>query len=494
MIKDSSNFIDDENFIDYENFIDDIIDVLEDFGYIPYSDFIDLMQEHLNIKINKTVLMTFWGKPKKVLLDSFEDKDITKADIDKFFMTLKKGRDFYTFRYFIKTHNLERDSNHMISFTKDFPYLTDFKYEPLFIDCIIENIRQHPILGHFKNEIHMKLQFNFAKNKLIKKGKKLYDIAFPDLGVIIEIDENHNISTNKNDNLKSSYVKLNGMILFRISVKEILSKKRQRKKSIGEKLYNSPILNKKLDEIMSTLLAAFCIKEKKVMQYFIINECKKYITEFRDSIQCKVEKYHTELIKADENNKEMIRRIFNDFTKNLNVINDILDEKSLSNFTNYFELKYNSINNNKSIPATVFTTFEIFKYQHIDELKYMLISYNIINKHVDILESVHINDIFLSWQQFGLIISILEHKNAIIKQRTLYYYNNIERAFDTYHDMIKKYVESIRPTETDALRVITFFESKVHESYQEELQKITDIIEDDYVIELIDSINDKFKL
>ena len=249
----------------------------------------------------------------------------------------------------------------MISFTKDFPYLTDFKYEPLFIDCIIENIRQHPILGHFKNEIHMKLQFNFAKNKLIKKGKKLYDIAFPDLGVIIEIDENHNISTNKNDNLKSSYVKLNGMILFRISVKEILSKKRQRKKSIGEKLYNSPILTKKLDEIISTLLAAFCIKEKKVMQYFIINECKKYITEFRDSIQCRVEKYNHELIKANENQKEIINTTIYDYIEILDTLNDILnDDSTTAGFTKYFNMKYLCSDNKSMIKACEFFDLNIF--------------------------------------------------------------------------------------------------------------------------------------
>ncbi|MGL5936535.1 MAG: hypothetical protein ACRCZI_13055 [Cetobacterium sp.] len=197
---------------------------------------------------------------------SWKGDIITKSEIDRFFLELTKGRDFYTFRYFIKNLELERDSNHMIRFTRGFPYLNSTKDEALLIDCILENIRQHPVLGQFKNEIHIKLQFNFPRNKLsgILKGKRTFDLAFPDLGVLVEIDEKHKKSERSNDELKSSYVKINGMVLFRIKLDDILSAKRcGRGKSFSDKVFNNPDIKKILDDILSTLLTALCIKEKK---------------------------------------------------------------------------------------------------------------------------------------------------------------------------------------------------------------------------------------
>ncbi|MGL5936534.1 MAG: hypothetical protein ACRCZI_13050 [Cetobacterium sp.] len=216
------------------------------------------------------------------------------------------------------------------------------------------------------------------------------------------------------------------------------------------------------------------------MQYFIVNECKTYITEFRDSIQINIEKYQADKLKLNsddiknKNEINFLNAVINNSIEVFDILEEVLDDNSqTTGFTKYFDMRYTCSNNLSTINATVFFDLNIFDYSQSNELKHILIKYNFIELKQYKLESLDLNKVFMTWQQFGLIVSVLNHGNNIIKQRTLYYYNNIERAFDTYHDMIKKYINLIKPTGKDAHKVISFFERIVAKTYQEEFNEIT---------------------
>src|SRR6476620_6966566 len=205
--------------------------------HFKYNDYIE------KIKILKD-LPHYLNKPNTTKANIVKNwkEDVTRKDFEELIYTMTSGYDYPSFDYLIIKHDLKLDSNNMIIFTKEFPFNNKIKKEALFIWNILYNIKVHPLLCNFLDIIIHDLQIK-CESHLIKDKKKMkYDLAFPKLNIIVEIDENHRSNVFKNDVIKNVIANMNGYALFRLNFQRIY---RDNKTKINYKTNNHNKGNKR---------------------------------------------------------------------------------------------------------------------------------------------------------------------------------------------------------------------------------------------------------
>lgn len=464
--------INDTHYNKYQTFISDVIFLIKECKYISYKDLEECISSNLGLvskagRVTKDLLIEYFSEKKiNKILWTWKKKNINIGlEHFEFFMRCEtRGIDFRNYEYFINKYELERDNNGTIIFTEDFPFDLRIKKEALIIDTILYRIKIHPVLGLFLDKIKYMLQYKFRRSQVIKAGTKLYDIAFPELGIIVENDENHDSSVADNDDLKTSYVKINGMILMRLNLKEIIGTS---EKNFGSRIYNSGLFGKFLDDLMSMIQAALFATNIEVVNRYILDKCKENITTLRDSVQENNEIFSQELL---NNNNSIIKETHKINSQLLYVLNEMLEnEDSVPNvgFEKYFKIKNDYIKENKLVKASFLVKMKVFLKDKIFDAKRILALYKIIKvdieEHFD-FNSIDLDEVYLTWDQIRFIVSIIKHNNENIKNMTLYYLNTVEELFGFIHGEINKYNTAIRACPEDAERVIGFIEKITSDS------------------------------
>ncbi|MGL5936427.1 MAG: hypothetical protein ACRCZI_12500 [Cetobacterium sp.] len=487
-MEESDQTINGEYYQNFIEFIDVIIDSINQYKTISYKQFCGIMIDELKIQgnkkglVNKEVLKKFWAGRKKDIILSWVDKTITGDMMDELFRHPTRGKDFPMFEYFVKKYKMQHDRNEVIMFNNNYHFDKNVRKEALFVNVILRNIAKHPILGKFLNKIEYQLQYSFRRSTLVKSGTKLYDIAFPKLGIIIEIDENHTDAESTNDAIKDSYVRINGMIIFRLSLKSFIPQHVVRR---DDMVLNVDILSKFLDDLLSMMQAALFSYDINAINKFIVDKCKERVNELKDKVseykedlEKSLKIYNKKVAKYPKSTKinfykkeiSILEKNLKESNKLLNILSNIgsehISDINTIGFDEYFSLKYNFENFGTLIPANILIDLQLFKETNKSELKRILVLHNIIDLISDDLE---IKNIELTWDQFRFVVTFVDHSDIISKKRTIFYLNIVEEYFGYLHKEIKRYTDAIRSTEEDAQRVIDFVEENTARSLTKEL-------------------------
>src|SRR6476661_848844 len=193
-----------------------------------YDVFIDIIKHFSSNKtMNKIELLkiipAYLNKPNttKYKLISKWNKNVSQKEFEDVIMTLTTGSDYPSFDYMVIKYDLKIDNNNMIIFTEEFPFNNKIKKEPLFIWSILNSIKNHPLLCNFLDKLKPKLQSNCESDLIASNHKMEYDIHFPELDIIVEIDENHKSNVFYNDIVKNIISSMNGYVLFRLDFQKI---------------------------------------------------------------------------------------------------------------------------------------------------------------------------------------------------------------------------------------------------------------------------------
>ncbi|MGL5936573.1 MAG: hypothetical protein ACRCZI_13245, partial [Cetobacterium sp.] len=357
-----------------------------------------------------------------------------------------RGIDFSFYYYFIKQYNLSRDNNGMIIFNDDFDFNTSTKKESLFIDAILAAIKKHDLLKNFLHLIEYEFQFSFKRSSSILAGKKYYDLAFPKLNIVLEIDEKHTDDQKENDEMKDSYAKINDMVIIRVVIEDFA-----KDRNFEEDILNNEIFADKLDEIFDTIIASLFSKHIKVAQRYIVDGCHKSLIKTRDTISKELEKCNKQLQNKslDSNDMNYYKNIKIELIEKIDTLNTIIDKESISTnfgFKKYFELKYNFDNKNELIHIDILKNIKLIDSdQSILEFKKFIYLHDIALEFYDNLydyNKIQISSLRFTWNELLKITALFKHSVDSIKLMTLYYLLEVEKSFTYIHKKIKMFNDS----------------------------------------------------
>jgi len=405
-------------------------------GVLKKIDILDIMSEHFTKKRYKA-LQNNYGKDSDGKISKF----ITETEFVKFLKDhTTSGSDYANFDYFVKFHKLELDNNGMIMFKKEFPFDNKIKKEALFIWCILNAIKNDQHLKRFINKVMISIEFQaqLTSDLFPYKHNVRYDICFRDLGVAVEIDENHVSSySKKNDKYKTELTRLSGCHLIRLNCRDI------------GYLHDSYILEECIDDIKKSLLSSLLKRDPAVREYYITYLCKsdfqKQIDEHKD--------LYKELSNKKDSTPETINGVPNDkydyyvdemettdrtIKYNTNIINAI---EGRGEFKTFYEIKHKCYTSKNKYCIDFETTAGLLSINTKSgkmQLKKALRKIGIIKD-----SNIDTDKILISWRQLSAVIHHTDDNKGDLKDVLYELHSNIQENYEIIIKMINEYTSHI---------------------------------------------------
>lgn len=418
---------------------------------------------------NKNIPKRLKSKAKQLFLQKFGNK-MSKNDVDKFLRYQTVGKDADNYIYLTKSYQMDFDKNFAPVFTNAFPFDNDVKKEAFFIFAILNFIKNDPIIGKYYEYIIHNLQTKFALEFLPDAENQRYDLCFPDLNIVIEIDENHQID-DVSDDVKNKMMRLNGFYLMRLDFKKIHSGRI--KTDINDKIYNNVYYGEFLKELKNRILIALLKNHSDVRQFYIIfllneslvKELKSITNTMNDNVILK-----DKLFKPVFDSKESYNTYKNIVLSiNLNIelrkkIIDILSNiNSSKDFINLFNLKDKCKNANYTNVITYTEMYSLLRIssKQITEFKILLCKVGIIPQ----LNSDN-DTILATWKQLSYVI-INQDINATLRDLLLAYYLEIEESYEKIITLLNIHIFGIQGTPDAFNTCMKYVEKKYKSIYVE---------------------------
>lgn len=153
--------------------------------------------------------------------------NITEINFVEFLRYQTSGYDHENYYYLDKYFKFAYDKNEMIIFTNEFSFNNRIKKEALFIYWILRLIKTRPLFKKYMPRyLSHSLQKTLEYNNLPLNENMRPDICFNEIRMIIEINENHHndADVKVKDNIKKSFLRLNGYNLTKLVFNEIYTK------------------------------------------------------------------------------------------------------------------------------------------------------------------------------------------------------------------------------------------------------------------------------
>jgi len=442
-----------------------------------YKKFYTKIYEHF--KINKTInkneliskLPKYLTKPNTTKYNIVKKWKtyVTEKEFINLLMSQTTGADYPSFYYSILKYDLKLDNNNMIIFTKEFPFNNRIKKEALFTWNILYNLKHHSIIGNFIDFINCGLQFKCETHMIEDKRKLKYDIAFTNLNIIVEIDENHNSTTTINNDLKKSLIsEMNGYVLLRLDFQKIYCDKigkREIKKGdnaneyILNSIYYKEFLEILYDNICCSLLGKNEDFNKKYILYLLELSINQRLVNLNNDVEYNLEKIENNNILIKKTNNKSLKIKYQDNKIRYQKILDnnhkaIIDTKNILNlikdssgkFIELFKIKDESYKNGGTLGTKNIKIDEIINLLNLDygDIDFInFIGYSGI--YTRIYDNV--KDILLSWKDVSTIIIKYKDSDAILSNALLSYYFELEESYEFIRKMIIQFNNILVPTQ-----------------------------------------------
>jgi hypothetical protein len=398
---------------------------------------------------------------------------ITEKIFYKLLRMQTEGCEYYTFEYYIMKFHLKTDMNQMIIFTEKFPFDNKIKKEALFIWGIFNYITHHPILKKFLHYIIYTFQERVGLGSCDTKNKE-YDVCFPSLQIVIEIDENHD-ENNYNDILKNAIMKQNGLNLIRLNFQKIYTDDNIGKGEILEDkdanayLLNSEYYKKFLTNLSYTFINALLKNYSDVRTFYIMHLFRQMLSQRIDDIDITIQNNLKKISTFEDKMRmpilsntdyEILYRLRENIQKSISYnikyrkkVQRLTDGLTQPNFIELFQLKDKC---KKANYGKVITYTEIVKLVKISDK----VAFIVFLCETGIIDNIDVNieDILISWKDMCIIISKLQIK-AELQELLFLYYLEVDESYEKIitlmnihtdklhgdpksYNICKKYIES----------------------------------------------------
>jgi len=419
------------------------------------------------------------GKNNKKIINKW-GKNVTQVEFEELILTQTCGKKYPNFDYLVIKYDLELDKNHMIVFTKEFPFTKKIKKESLFIWGIFSALKNHPFIGKFYNKLEHRLQSSHESDNIIdNRNKKRYDLEFTKLHLAIEIDEDHTSEkVQENDILKTAILKLNGLCLIRLDFRLIYNGKFiDDNIDINYEMYNSEAYGNFIQELYDKVICSMLKYDKQFFDEYIIELFKKSMSkdlvELEVNINAIKNKISNQSINIKNNREELhnlqkeLKYNFDAFKKIKISINDISSE---SDFKELFMIKNNYNLHDISIDTKIIAFDKIISIlksnpEDIISLKELLNELGIISSF-----RIESKDIFINWKQLSSII--INYKDDNLKNSLLLYYLTLEQSYEIIIEKIKRYGGYIEGDKKSYNLCFSNEAEKIKNAYEEKYKKI----------------------
>lgn len=473
----------------YNEYNDPIVKFFEQFYY--YFDNEHIVQP---ITIEKQYLLSklpkYLNKPKTT-----KSKKITNwPDIitEKIFYKLLRmqteGCEYYTFEYYIMKFQLKTDTNQMIIFTEKFPFDSKIKKEALFIWGIFNYIKHHPILKNFLHYIIYTFQERVGLGSCDTKNKE-YDVCFPSLQIVIEIDENH-VDDNYNDILKNAIMKQNGLNLIRLNFQKIYADGNIGKEEIAEGnnanayLLNSDYYKKFLTDLSYTFINALLKNYSDVRTFYIMHLFRQMLSQRMNDIDITIQNNLTKISIFEDKMRmaslsntdyEILYRLRENVQKSVKYnikyrkkVQRLTDGLTQPDFINLFQLKDKCKKTNYGKVITYNDVTRIVKISDKVEFIVFLCENGIID-NID----VNIEDILISWKDMCIIISKLQIK-AELQELLFLYYLEVDESYEKIITRMNMHTDKLQGDPKSYNICKKYMESKYKSNYDNKEKLLRD--------------------
>lgn len=395
----------------------------------------------------------------------FIDKNVTEKQFIKFISFQTTTSDYISFDYLIRYYKTNVNENWVPIFTSEWKFDNTIKKEALYVWTIDRYIRNHPEFKDLNsNYFEFELQSTLELNSMTNVRKMKYDIKYIRLGIIIEIDENHNGSHLLNDDVKNAIMAANGIVFIRLNHQKIHEGEILNGENISEKVRVSKYTSDFLEELAQLVTNSLLHKYLKAREHFIMIWLKKLQRDEIDKFQSLVVKYHRNLnalknidLSDEQSEINICKKLITNTEFNLsqNILyltkaktclasleREIIDEGVVHEKSDFIELYLckelcTEINDNGDyIDKKVIDFFKISKILDIMPESYadFKIFLHSIGAIEDLLESD--DEIFINWEHIKLIV-FGYISNVNVKDQLQYYTLKVE----TNYERILKYIE-----------------------------------------------------
>ena len=399
-----------------------------------------------------------------------------------------EGCEYYTFEYYIMKFNLKTDINQMIIFTEKFPFDNKIKKEALFIWGIFNYIKHHPILKNFLHYIIYTFQERVGLGSCDTKNKE-YDVCFPSLQIVIEIDENH-IEDNYNDILKNAIMKQNGLNLIRLNFQKIYTDDTIGKGEITEGnnantyLLNSEYYKKFLINLSYTFINALLKNYSDVRTFYIMHLFRQMLSQRMNDIDITIQNNIKKISTFEDKMRmsilsntdyEILYRLRENIQKSVNYnikyrkkIQRLTDGLIQPDFIELFQLKDKC---KKANYGKVIIYTEVEKLIDISD-NVAFIIFLCENGIIDNID-VNIEDILISWKDMCIIISKLQIK-AELQELLFLYYLEVDESYEKIITLMNMHTDKLQGDPKSYNICKKYMESKYKSNYDNKEKLLRD--------------------
>jgi hypothetical protein len=466
-----------------------------------YDNFNKLNDSKKNITIGKEDLLkfltakNFTTDAKKKYIRTMPD-NIDQATFVELLRYQTYGADYVNFDYLVKYYNLELDNNNMIIFIDKFPFDKRICKEALFVWSILKNIDKNANFSQFSPEcFKFKLQNMLEYEDLSDIRKMKYDLCFPNLDIIIEIDEKHiDEGTIINDYKKDCLMQISGFNFTRLNFQKIY-KGDLKDDTANAKMLNSDYYSKFLNDLCDRITNSLLHKSQSIRQHYIMKFFKDSLKNDGHNIMLLIKKYQDDKsrmyidLEISQNEKDSekilkaIKKLDSKIYDSILFLEDIrerLDNISeKSDFIKLFEMKEESKQKKNTIPFK--KVIKLLKVASNDITKFKLFLYK--QRIIEDIDQPN-DTIFFTWIQLNLVISWYDSTNSIKKNLQLYF-AQVETNYEIIIDLIEKHNASIRGNtkavkvcmEQAYVKIEAELFKKVEAKYNNDLEKYKNLYE-----------------
>lgn len=363
-----------------------------------------------------------------------------------------------SFYYLSKKFNFH-DLNETDIFSNQFRYRM-IRQEPYYVWVLLKHLKKNSFINKHFNDEHMmyilqdKIEMGIVDNRYNFK----FDLCFPKLHLIIEINEYHHEESDEvrdNDEVKSTASILTGHSLISLRIAEVfgLAKRsefnrlsdREIHDTLRESQYLKDFLKQFEFRVLSALLTVDYIKSD-----YAVAEFKRIITEELVNLYKKRMSCDTEF------GKEIVEEI--------TFIKDILDTiTTSSDFKDIFNLKDRCFRSESGFAITfeeILTLLNILN--DVDEIIKFKKTLYIKN----IVENIICDDVLFSWEQLSKILNFSDILTNL-KNTLLEYYRKVETIYQNIDKMTnihyKNLISSKEILEKYMIHANTKYQKAIHE-------------------------------
>lgn len=413
---------------------------------------------------------------------------ITEKIFYKLLRMQTEGCEYYTFEYYIMKFQLKTDTNQMIIFTEKFPFDSKIKKEALFIWGIFNYIKHHPILKNFLHYIIYTFQERVGLGSCDTKNKE-YDVCFPSLQIVIEIDENH-VDDNYNDILKNAIMKQNGLNLIRLNFQKIYADGNIGKGEIAEGnnanayLLNSDYYKKFLTDLSYTFINALLKNYSDVRTFYIMHLFRQMLSQRMNDIDITIKNNLTKISTFEDKMRmdslsntdyEILYRLRENVQKSVKYnikyrkkVQRLTDGLTQPDFINLFQLKDKCKKTNYGKVITYNDVTRIVKISDTVEFIAFLCENGIID-NID----VNIEDILISWKDMCIIISKLQIK-AELQELLFLYYLEVDESYEKIITLMNMHTDKLQGDPKSYNICKKYMESKYKSNYDNKEKLLRD--------------------